>query len=92
MIKLLQCVRKDPNLSDTEFRQRWTEYGNELGMLDVQMPAIRHVDTIRTKRLCTLHLDEFFNPHRLLMNPDIPPRAPRQRKPDLAAFVLASRS
>ena len=43
MIKLLQCVRKDPALSDTEFRQRWKEYGEELGKLAEDMQAVRVV-------------------------------------------------
>jgi len=43
MIKLLQCVRKDPKLSDTEFRQRWKEYGDELGKLAEEMNAVRVV-------------------------------------------------
>jgi len=43
MIKLLQCVRKDPKLSDTEFRQRWKEYGDELGKLAEEMNVVRVV-------------------------------------------------
>ena len=43
MIKLLQCVRKDPSLSDTEFRQRWKEYGDELAKLAEEMNVVRVV-------------------------------------------------
>ena len=43
MIKLLQCVRKDPALSDNEFRQRWKEYGEKLGELAEEMHAVRVV-------------------------------------------------
>jgi hypothetical protein len=43
MIKLFQCVRKDPKLSDTEFRQRWKEYGDELGKMGEGMHAVRVV-------------------------------------------------
>ena len=43
MIKLLQCVRKQPELSDLDFRQRWREYGEELAKLADEMNAVRVV-------------------------------------------------
>lgn len=43
MIKMLQCVRKDPALSASEFRKRWQEYGNKLGKLAEEMNAVRVV-------------------------------------------------
>ena len=43
MIKLLQCVRKDPALSDSEFRKRWQEYGDKLGKLADELHAVRVV-------------------------------------------------
>ncbi len=41
MIKLLQCVRKKPALSDSEFRKRWKEYGATLGELAEELHAVR---------------------------------------------------
>ncbi len=38
MIKLLQCVRKDPALSDSELRMLWKEYGDKLGELADSSP------------------------------------------------------
>lgn len=43
MIKLLQCVRRDPALSDVEFRRRWKEYGDKLGELADELRAVRVV-------------------------------------------------
>lgn len=43
MIKMLQCVRKDPALSASEFRERWREYGDKLGKLAEEMNAVRVV-------------------------------------------------
>lgn len=41
MIKLVQCVRKDPVLSDSEFRKRWEEYGDKLRELADELHAAR---------------------------------------------------
>ncbi len=43
MIKLLQCIRKDPALSDNEFRKRWQEYGVKLGEVAEELHAVRVV-------------------------------------------------
>ena len=43
MIKMLQCIRKDPALSDSEFRKRWKEYGVKLGELADELHAVRVV-------------------------------------------------
>lgn len=43
MIKLMQCVRKSPELSTVEFRRRWQEYGARLRELAAELDAVRVV-------------------------------------------------
>jgi len=39
MIKLFQCVRKEPQLEATEFRRHWEEYGDKLREMALESGA-----------------------------------------------------
>ena len=40
-VKLVQCVRKAPELSTTDFRKRWKEYGQKVREIAGELDAVR---------------------------------------------------